>query len=315
MNLTCLTLFQVPGGATNGQNASPGMLDKLFKSKKTAASPKTPRAEDKFAKPASVKKEKTTSSRSLKKEDSKLAKPPISSIPRGGSLSSRSRTPSRENLAKCRINPPGGVNTSGITKPGNRLSSDSGIHSPAEGKTETKESGLVRNNSLPNSRIHAVKDAALNRQTGIRASTNSPTLVKKDTRSLPKALLSYSKSGDGAKSGQPQDKSKSDSGGGLRLKIPPPLPSSLPPASSSNSNTQETQATNGKAANNQILGVGHALRPNSAPSKASSSSQYQSKDDINQAKKLHAQQQAKVKVEMDTQTDTSALQKQSTRVR
>lgn len=296
------------------------MLDKLFKSKKTAASsPKTPKAEDKFAKPASVKKEKTTSSKSTKKDDSKLAKPPISSIPRGGSISSRSRTPSRENLAKCRINPPGGVNTSGISKPGNRLSSDSGIHSPAEGKTETKESGLVRNNSLPSARIHSVKDAAINRQSSIRSTTNSPTPVKKDSRSLPKALLSYSKSGDSSKSGQSQDKSKSDSGsGGLRLKIPPPLPSSLPPPSSSNSNTQDSQATNSstKTVHNQIPGVGHYLRPNSAPSKApaSNSSQYQSKDDINQAKKLQAQQQAKVKVEMDTQTDTSALQKQASKV-
>lgn len=316
-----------PSASGSSQNASPGVLDKLFKSKKSAASPKTTKSEEKVTKPTSAKKEKVASSKVTKKEDSKIAKPPISSIPRGGSLSSRSRTPSRENLAKCRINPPGGV--SGITKPGNRLSSDSGIHSPAESKSDTRESGLVRNNSLPSSRIHSVKDSALNRQTALRASTNSPTPVKKDARSLPKALLSYSKSGgDGAKGSQSQDKSKTDTSGGLRLKIPPPLPSSLPPPSSSNSNTQDSQSNTssaaGKTVYNQLPGVSHYIRPNSTPAKVASSttsvssstgasdkhSPYQSNDDINRARKLQAQQQAKQnKVEMVTQTDTSALQK------
>ena len=271
------------------------MLDKLFKSKKST----TPKSKQDDSKPAASSKKETgiakkekTSVKSSKKEESKLAKPPLRSIPRGGSLSSRSRTPSRENLAKCRIQPPGAVN-----KSSNRLSSDSGIHSPADNKPDGKESGLVRNNSLPSSRVHSTKDSGLNRQTALRASTNSPVASKKE-RSLPKALLSYSKSDDSRSNSQSKTDTSSTTttstnGGSLKLKIPPPLPSSLPPPSSSQSN-----------AYNQIPGVSHYAKPSN---KTTNNSPYQSKDDINQARKL--QQQAKVKVESDTQTDTSALQK------
>lgn len=210
-------------------------------------------------------------------------------------MSSRSRTPSRENLAKCRIQPPGSV-----TKTANRLSSDSGIHSPADHKPEaTKESGLVRNNSLPSSRIHSTKDSGLNRHTALRASTNSPVAAKREQRSLPKALLSFSKSEDsrGNGAGGKGDGSSSSHPSSLRLKIPPPLPSSLPPPSSSQSTVY-----------NQLPGVNHYIRPNSSSSKPSHNALHQSKDDINQAKKLQ-QQASKVKVESDTQTDTSALQR------
>ncbi|XP_067950786.1 neuron navigator 3-like isoform X2 [Watersipora subatra] len=301
---------QVPPSSTNGQTSpSPGMLDKLFKSKKSSATPKSKLDDAKTSttskKDASTSKKDKSSSKTTKKEESKISKPPLSSIPRGGSLSSRSRTPSRENLAKCRIQPPATT----VTKPANRLSSDSGIHSPADTKPESRESGLVRNNSLPSSRIHSVKDSGLNRHTALRSATNSPVVSKKEQRSLPKALLSYSKSDDPAQSkstnaapranstGLPRtgssNSNKSDSINGHKLKIPPPLPSSLPPPSSSQSTIY-----------NQIPGVSHYIKP----SKATTGTQYQSKDDINQARKMQ-QQASKVKVESDTQTDPSALQK------
>ena len=169
--------------AAQSSQSSSGVLDKIFKSKKSTLTASKSKPEDK-PKISNPKKEKS-SVKSSKTDDSKLGKPPTSGIPKGG-LSSRSRTPSRESLAKCRIQPPGSV-----TKSANRLSSDSGIHSPAENKLDAKESGLVRNNSLPSSRIHSTKDTGLSRQSALRSSTNSPISAKKDLqRSLPKTLSS-----------------------------------------------------------------------------------------------------------------------------
>ena len=198
------------------------MLDKLFKSKKTSL----PAKEE--AKLSAKKDKSSTKSKTSAKSD--VPKP--CGIPSRGSIASRSRTPSRENLAKCRINPPGGTTAAvSIKTTANRLSSDSGIHSPAELK-EPRESGLVRNNSLPSSRVHSTKESGisqiggLSRQTALRASTNSSLPSKKEQqRSLPKAL-SY-KSDGGSRPGSAGAASKPEK----QLTIPPPLPSSVPPPS------------------------------------------------------------------------------------
>jgi len=323
----CILVLQLSSLPSNSNQASslpsnvpaqsPGMLDKLFKSKKTSTSSKS-RPDDKSgSKAAVVTKKEKISSKTSKKEESKISKPPLSSsIPRGGSISSRSRTPSRENLAKCRIQAP-----SAVGKATNRLSSDSGIHSPAEGKPESRESALVRNNSLPSSRVLSTKDSALSRQTALRASTNSPVTSKKE-RTLPKALSYSSKPASSSVDKQRPEGNSENSSSNVRLKIPPPLPSSLPPSSLPASSIQPPATSNlpsssGKPppAYQHTSGISQPLRPHSASSKISTSvsnSPYQSKDDINQAKKL--QQQAmqaghRAKTESNTQTDTSALQR------
>lgn len=271
------------------------MLDKLFK-KKSVSTPKSnsKSEDDKTSKPSAKKDKSVLSGKAVKA--ALESRPPSSGIPRGGGLSSRSRTPSRESLAKCRIQPPASKTSNGFTS--NRLSSDSGIHSPAELKSES--SGLVRNNSLPSARVHSVKDSAITRQTALRASTNSPVSNKKDSqlhKSLPKALTSLT----GNKSESKSNISSSQEAN-LQLKIPPPLPSSLPPPSSNHHQQQQVY--------NQLAGVSHYTKPSSATK--SHTTDYQNKDNINEARKLQQQRtnsQPKVKVECDTQTDSSALLK------